>query len=137
MEREQTVIAGRMRTDPFRGELTFALPVDATAPGRARRALARFLGDDDRLPSAQLAASELVTNVVRHGEASARGAFELRISARDERLRVGVRGPGPRFVPVVEHPNQSGGWGLGIVAAITRDWGIDDEPGGVVVWFDL
>lgn len=137
MEREQTTASARDPATPFHGDVAFALPADASAPGRARSTLGRLLADDERLAVAQLAASELVTNAIRHGEAEDGGTVELCVSAPEDRLCVAVRSAGPPFEPGPRDPSEAGGWGLGIVAALARDWGVRAEPGTTVVWFVL
>jgi serine/threonine-protein kinase RsbW len=137
MERERTTTSESARM-PFRGTATFPLPADATAPGRARRTLAQLLGSGDaRLNAALLAVSELVTNAVRHGHRTGAGTIELCVATSAGGLRVSVGSAGPLFEPAPARLGAAGGWGLGIVAAVTRAWGVEEGRGTTVVWFEL
>jgi anti-sigma regulatory factor (Ser/Thr protein kinase) len=136
MERERTT-PGRPGV-PFQGMAIVPLPADATAPGQARRTLAALLGSGDvRLSAALLAVSELVTNAVRHGDRTGTGTIELRVATTAGGLRVSVGSAGPGFSPAPVRRGTAGGWGLGIVAAVTRSWGVEEERGPTVVWFEL
>ena len=108
------------------------LPLDALAARRARRMVADMLGAwhldaSGLLDDTQLVVSELVTNAYLHGASGI--ALEMRVDAGV--LEVAVRDgsavvPRPRSV----EPEAENGRGLAILAAITADWGVDQEPGG-------
>jgi anti-sigma regulatory factor (Ser/Thr protein kinase) len=119
------------------------LPPEATAPGRARRALdpleERF--DRDTVHSLRLLISELVTNAVRHGHLGSDDPIELRVTLGGERVRVEVEDAGWGFQGTEpardERPDDwPGGWGLGIVDAVADCWGVD-RVGHTTVWFEL
>ena len=110
--------------------------------GRARAFVARRL---DGLPAdlcddALLLTSELVSNVVRHGEVPAR--LELTVSGGE--LRIVVH-DSSSVLPPLAHENArvdttaASGRGLIIVTAIARAWGVSTEPGvvGKGVWVEL
>ena len=86
--------------------------------------------------TAVLLVSELATNAVLH----ARTAFAVEAERRGEVVRVGLSdgsdvGPARR-----RHGVQAGtGRGLGLVAALSTDWGTDDatDPWRKTVWFEL
>jgi serine/threonine-protein kinase RsbW len=137
MERERPTTSESARM-PCRGTATFPLPADASAPGRARRTLAQLLGSGDaRLNAALLAVSELVTNAVRHGHRTGTGTIELCIATSAGGLRVSVGSAGPPFEPAPARRGTAGGWGLGIVAAVSRAWGVEEGRETTVVWFEL
>jgi anti-sigma regulatory factor (Ser/Thr protein kinase) len=112
-------------------------PVLAAEPASCR-AVKQFLrevlgGDgDDLVEVAELVASELAANAVRH----ASSPFTTRVLIGDGALRLAVtdRAPTP--------PGWSGfpvdrRHGLGIVAALTRDWGVLPVPTGKTAWADI
>lgn len=83
---------------------------------------------------ALLLTSELVANAVRH--AATRLAVDVRLE--DEVVRVEVHDTAAAL-PEVRPVDLSalGGRGLHLVEALARRWGVDPEPGGKVVWFEL
>jgi anti-sigma regulatory factor (Ser/Thr protein kinase) len=80
-----------------------------------------------------LIASELVTNAFFHG----RGAIMLRVSRRDDRLRIEVVDEGcpDRIDVVAEERRDDRGRGLWIVEQLARDWGAMERAGRV--WAEL
>ncbi len=102
------------------------------------------------VPDARLVVSELVTNALRHGlaTAAARSPYAPRPAGPRIGLRL-IRGPGglrcevtdpsdvmpSRLVPA---DDADFGRGLGLVTALTRRWGATSLPaGGKCVWADL
>jgi len=85
------------------------------------------------LADAKLATTELVTNAVTHG----RGAVMLKVEASIDRLRVEVIDQGTGRTPEIRHRpgDESGGWGLRIVDALSLRWGAVE--GSTHVWADL
>ncbi len=114
--------------------LTFA--GDPSSPSAARRLLRGVLDDCGRADwrdAAELALTELATNVVLH----AHSEMTVRISC-GERLRVEVEDTSPVI------PTQRGygiesstGRGLALVAAIAQEHGIIRTDTGKIVWFVL
>lgn len=109
------------------------------SPGDVR-AVRSFVGraaDDagvDR-EAAKVAASELATNVVRH----AGTPFTVTISVRPGHLRVELS-DGSAIVPAVVQmvrDDSDHGRGLRLLEALTERWGVDLQPGGKVVWFEM
>jgi anti-sigma regulatory factor (Ser/Thr protein kinase) len=83
--------------------------------------------------AAELMTSELASNCVRHAQTD----FEVRICAREE-VRIEVRDSGggePRVLSPT--PREPSGRGLRIVEAMSRHWGVIDQPSGKVVWFTI
>lgn len=81
-----------------------------------------------------LLASELVTNAILHGRSEVRVEvacvdFHIRVTVHDENSR--------RPVMVSQDPDALDGRGLALVAALSSDWGVDDEAEGKAVWFEL
>lgn len=116
------------------------LPLRPSAAGRARRIVGAVLAgwgcaDEDFTYQAQLTASELVGNAVRHGGDGI--ALELRLTSRA--LVVAVR-DGSAALPVVHEADEEDerGRGLAIVLALARGWGVEEIPqGGKRVWVEL
>jgi anti-sigma regulatory factor (Ser/Thr protein kinase) len=83
--------------------------------------------------AAELMASELATNSVRHGKSE----FELTIQARPQ-VRVEIRDAN-RSEPVMADPAplDPTGRGLRIVQAMSDGWGIIPSTDGKTVWFVL
>jgi anti-sigma regulatory factor (Ser/Thr protein kinase) len=112
------------------------LPRTAAAPSVARGFLRAWAGGTlpaDRLDTARLLVSELVTNAVLHG----RGEVNLRAWLRPDALRVEVRDQGGAFAHEGRRPNapMAGGWGLQMVSMQSSRWGVSSECARV--WFEL
>jgi serine/threonine-protein kinase RsbW len=123
--------------------LTLELPPRPEAATAARRALtslngAMHLVSEARLRDAQLLVSELVANAVRHG-GDGEHPVRLEVRATDEALHVAVIDAGAGFAPerlASPSVDRAGGWGLALVAALARRWGVE---AGVLtsVWFEI
>lgn len=111
---------------------------DPRAPGLARQAVARFL-DRSHLnklaDDAQLLASELVTNAVRH----ARGPIDVRAYVRDGFLRLEVWDRDVDATPMARDADldDETGRGMELVDKVSSRWGWRSDDGMKVVWFDL
>ena len=83
--------------------------------------------------AAELLASELTTNCVRHAHTD----FELTVEV-DGHVRVEVRDRGAGTPTVLSpRPTDPSGRGLRIVEALSDDWGVEEGPDGKAVWFTL
>ncbi len=102
----------------------------------ARHFVRDVLSEEARetVEAAELMASELATNCVRH----ARSDFELAIHRSRDEIRVEVSDHG-EGQPVVRSPTprEQSGRGLRIVQELAEDWGIIPSPNGKLVWFAL
>ncbi|MGA5454774.1 ATP-binding protein [Streptomyces umbrinus] len=108
---------------------------DQVWPSRVRRIVRTGLrnwGRPDLAESAELLATELVTNALKHG----RGDVGVRIYPRADRLRIEVR-DGSHECPVPRNatPDDEDGRGLLLVIAIADDWGV--SPDGTTTWCTL
>ena len=117
-------------------EFEVTLPHTVDAPRAARRLVREWLPEDlagEKLESAQLLVSELVTNAVVHG----RGRVTLRAELDDDRLLVEVIDDGDGFERIVRQRDfdSVGGRGLAIVDVLASRWGIHE--GTTHVWFEL
>jgi len=113
--------------------ITVTLPRDHGAPGRARALLRKHADglDRDRLDTAVLLISELVTNAVLHGTGEIR--LMIDVGNGDARFTVCDEGSG---TPIVRpEPGPDGGWGLRLVGQLAVRWGV--REGRTQVWFEL
>ncbi|WP_433833927.1 ATP-binding protein [Actinoplanes sp. CA-015351] len=113
------------------------VPLDAGAPGAARRAVVAMLAgwgfrDADWLDSAAVVVSELVSNAVRHGG----GCLELQLEAHDGRVVVSVA-DGSAVVPRRRDPDDEGGRGIALIEALAAGWSVQDYRGGKRVCVEL
>jgi anti-sigma regulatory factor (Ser/Thr protein kinase) len=84
-----------------------------------------------------LAASEITTNAVRHGERSSPDLVRATVIQRSGGVVVvEVEGRGS-FAPGGRQREGPGGFGLGIVDEITTAWGVEQRGRTVRVWFSL
>lgn len=120
------------------------LPHAPKAAGNARRHVRDVLDtwcvDVELAECVEVVASELVTNAVRHA-GQAHGVIAVTMLRSAQRLRLEVDDPDRRppvwpAGPVPE--SQERGRGLGIVAALSKDWGHHARPlRGKVVWAEF
>jgi anti-sigma regulatory factor (Ser/Thr protein kinase) len=98
-----------------------------------RDALATWT-DTATVDDAEIIASELATNAVKH----ARSPFRVSLSRADGTITVSVRDTS--FSPPEQVPRAGcvvGGRGVQLVAAIARAWGARSESDGKTVWAEL
>lgn len=105
----------------------------------ARSEVRRWLGDDHpSVDDAVLAASELVTNALRHSDARPYDFIRLTVTATEETVYVEVRDPGSAFSGphIRQEPEAEDGRGLLIVREISQDWGTREHGRGLgrTVW---
>lgn len=86
------------------------------------------------LEDSELAIAELTANAVVHG----RSSFSLTVRLDAHRLRVEVADASPH-VPIVRvmREDATSGRGLHLLGALADRWGIDETPGGKVVWMEV
>ncbi|HST41508.1 MAG TPA: ATP-binding protein [Conexibacter sp.] len=116
------------------------LAATVEAPALARAAVEAALDAHAQRDATLLAASELVTNAVRYGSTAATDTIELNIKRDDDSVRIEVVNAGAAFAVQdrEQHdPPGLGGWGLDIVAGLSRDWGIEHNASRTAVWFVL
>jgi anti-sigma regulatory factor (Ser/Thr protein kinase) len=102
---------------------------------RAARAFVRGLAHDAGAnpDDAELLASELAANAVRHADSG----FEVRVPKNGDAFRVEVANDAPEMVAALRKPTEEGGRGLHIVEALAQRWGVDADDREKVVWFEL
>jgi anti-sigma regulatory factor (Ser/Thr protein kinase) len=114
--------------------------LDSTAPARARAFLSQVLQGTNRLGDVLLAASELVTNAVVHGDADVAPHVTLRAERRGSLTRVVVEHAGAATIGEVGEPpspERFTGRGLSIVARVATRMGVATTGGSVKVWFEV
>jgi anti-sigma regulatory factor (Ser/Thr protein kinase) len=125
-------------SEPFDGETdVLHLPAAATSVRAAREFVRETITKWGCTPESDvaLATSEVVTNAIAHTKQD----LALRIHRVDGRARVEVHDADP--TPPVTLPDgerRIGGWGMRLVEALARRWGVRQIEGdGKVVWFDI
>jgi len=120
-------------------EMTLHLASEPSSIARARRTVRELGAELEKrvVDDAELLASELVTNAVRHG----RPLIRLTVAVEDHAITVRVFDAGRRR-PVVQPdvgPDVPSGRGLLMVDLVATAWGVESEPGaeGKTVWFRL
>ncbi|MFI6879281.1 ATP-binding protein [Streptomyces sp. NPDC050400] len=123
-------------------EYTLYIPNDPRAVTVSRRTLRLVLtvhGPPQLLDVAELLATELVTNAVRH----TKGPAALRLRWADGVLRIGVwdADPKPPAPPLFTPPDAERGRGLDLVRACADGWGwhplLSSGDHGKLVWCEL
>jgi anti-sigma regulatory factor (Ser/Thr protein kinase) len=112
-----------------------ATPSSVAAARRLVRDAVMAFGLRDLDDRAELLASELVTNAVRH----ARGPVRVRASHRSTRTITVTVCDEASALPKLEHRERSDdrGRGLQIVDTISDRWGVETRENGKCVWFEL
>jgi anti-sigma regulatory factor (Ser/Thr protein kinase) len=118
------------------------LPSRPTSARIARAALDAWLDGLVNHPVAeniQLAATELITNAIRHATLGPRDMIRLTVHLLDDVVRVEVTQPTQAsdviLIAASDQPG-SGGYGLALVDAATDRWGVEVGPPGCV-WFEI
>jgi serine phosphatase RsbU (regulator of sigma subunit)/anti-sigma regulatory factor (Ser/Thr protein kinase) len=116
------------------GELTLGGEPNAVPTARRFTAQALAAEPDHVVEDAEQLVSELVTNAILHGAAP----VTVRLLRAERGVRVEVEDASRAF-PVLSRPSTDTmtGRGLSLVAALAREWGVTESPGGKVVWAEL
>ena len=110
------------------------------AAAEARRAISTLRADLDPplMDTLRLLVTELVTNSVRHTDAS---AISVRVAVGKAAVLTEVADEGPSFDPdcVEDAGTDDCGWGLFLVERLAHSWGVKDGDGRGPkrVWFEL
>ena len=106
------------------------------AVATARRFVASVFGeqlDESRRRDLEVMVSEIVTNGVLHAATT----MELVVSAYDDVVRVELVDHAVGEPAIRAETGADGGFGLRIVAAMARRWGVRHEIGAKAVWFEV
>jgi anti-sigma regulatory factor (Ser/Thr protein kinase) len=120
--------------------LSLPLEREPTAPRQARAGIRRLLGgraSDDFVEDAQLLTSELVTNAVMYAPSGCRVSAWYVAATRALRVEVADDASDVPSVRSPASPSHLGGRGLQLVASRSTNWGVQSDPGGKSVWFEL
>ena len=94
----------------------------------------RDTDDEELLSRIEIVTSELATNAVMH----ARSPFRVSISRSASSVTIAVRDTSFELPEhAAGHTDRAGGRGVGLVAAFSAAWGIDEEPDGKTVWAEI
>ncbi|MBR8742810.1 ATP-binding protein [Nocardiopsis sp. MG754419] len=109
---------------------------------RVRDFVRALLQDHPTVDDAELVASELATNALRHTHSSRDGGmFVVRVNDHGDRVRISVADYGCEHgwngKPASSDPWSEHGRGLVLVDALAKQWGVTPEPVGTCVWADL
>ena len=120
-------------------EAALPLPGDVRAVAQARAFLRTALtawNAGELLDGAELVLSELVTNALVHTDSASE--VTLRYDRGERRLTINVHDRSTRH-PRERHADEDalGGRGLGIVEAVSDDWGVSVAGDGKTVWAEL
>ncbi|MFF8412834.1 ATP-binding protein [Streptomyces omiyaensis] len=118
------------------------LPCDPDSVATARRlvvaVLARWGMSQDAVERAELVVSELATNAIRHART---GGASIRVTVThlgEDRVQLAVTDLDPRPLKRRQAgPDDEGGRGLDLVAALSVGWGCDRRHWGKRVWAEL
>jgi anti-sigma regulatory factor (Ser/Thr protein kinase) len=120
------------------------LPHAPSSVGLARRQMSDQLVEHHvprtTVDDATLILSEILSNALKHARPLDSGHVEVRWDVGlDGTVHLAVTDGGSTTRPVVGRPSVSalGGRGLGIVAALASEWGVDGPPGMTTVWARL
>jgi anti-sigma regulatory factor (Ser/Thr protein kinase) len=123
--------------------LTLRAPHEPASVGKVRREVVNDLQTRD-LPEqlvdeAEMVASELLTNAVRHARPLSDGTIRVRWKIRGDVVEVEVTDGGGQSVPRPAPRTVwlSSGRGLRIVRSIAHEWGVTEDRTGNVVWATL
>jgi two-component sensor histidine kinase len=117
--------------------LVFDLTVSTSAPSEARAMLNALVADleGETLSNLRIIVSELVSNAVKYGSGNP-VHVELDVSAPDRVSGEVVTHGDPAGAPHIhERPGAHGGYGLRLVDALSREWGVREAS--TDVWFEL
>lgn len=120
--------------------ISTSLPAAAASVPEARElaaGLGRQLMGDGQLQNLSLVVTELVSNAVRHSNASE--PVSLAMTPKSDYLCVQVTDSGHGLVPrpgaIATEPGA--GYGLFLVEQLTRRWGMTREGGRTRVWLEI
>jgi len=121
------------------GGVVLRLPVDETAPARARAAVREHFAavfPASALEAALLVTSEIVSNTVVHGGLEAHQAMRLRLCDVGDAIGVEVADDGAGFPLADLGGGGHGGRGLRLIDLLSRRWGVTSD-GGTTMWAEI
>lgn len=122
---------------------TMRVPADPVVVADVRHEIVRDLHDrgldEDLVGEAEIVASELLTNAVRHARPLSDGTIRVRWKIRGDVVEVEVTDGGGTTIPAPAPRTVwlSSGRGLRIVRSMAHEWGVTEDRTGNVVWATL
>lgn len=122
---------------------TVRVPADPSSVHKVRHEIVVDLErrglDEDLVGEAEIVASELLTNAVRHARPLSDGTFRVRWKIRADVVEIEVTDGGGATVPKPAPRTVwlSSGRGLRIVRSLAHEWGVTEDRTGNVVWATL
>ncbi|NHA70035.1 ATP-binding protein [Phycicoccus sp. CMS6Z-2] len=119
------------------------VPADSSAVAGVRHEIVQDLSardlPEDLVGEAEIVASELLTNALRHARPLSDGTIRVRWKIRGEVVEVEVTDGGGATVPKPAPRTVwlSSGRGLRIVRSLAHEWGVTEDRTGNVVWATL
>jgi serine/threonine-protein kinase RsbW len=123
------------------GPFELSLPAALDAPTAARAAITAWMAghvSETMLADAQLLVGELVANSVRHADVADDAVVSVRAQLCADALRLEVEDRGNTGSIALRAPDlqHGGGFGLHLVEALCRCWGVNRDA-GTRVWAEL
>jgi len=118
-------------------------PHEPASVGKVRREIVADLQvrdlPEELVDEAEIVASELLTNAVRHARPLSDGTIRVRWKIRGDVVEVEVTDGGGESIPRPAPRTVwlSSGRGLRIVRSIAHEWGVTEDRTGNVVWATL
>jgi anti-sigma regulatory factor (Ser/Thr protein kinase) len=130
-------VAAVERTTTVHDPVSVTLHPHPRAVATARRFVTSVLADEldeARLHDLEVVVSEVVTNGVVHAATT----MQLVVEIRGDVARVELIDHGPGEPAIRTSPGDAdGGFGLRIVEAMARRWGVRHDVGAKAVWFEI
>ena len=122
---------------------TVRVPSDPSSVAQVRHEIVQDLSQrdlpEDLVGEAEIVASELLTNAVRHARPLSDGTIRVRWKIRGDVVEVEVTDGGGATVPKPAPRTVwlTSGRGLRIVRSLAHEWGVTEDRTGNVVWATL
>lgn len=122
---------------------TVRVPADPAAVAGVRHEIVQDLSGrdlpEDLVGEAEIVASELLTNALRHARPLSDGTIRVRWKIRGDVVEIEVTDGGGATVPKPAPRTVwlSSGRGLRIVRSLAHEWGVTEDRTGNVVWATL
>jgi anti-sigma regulatory factor (Ser/Thr protein kinase) len=129
-------VAAVKATTRLHDSVSVTLHPHPQAVATARRFVVSVLAshlDEARLNDVEVIVSEVVTNGVMHAATT----MELVVELRDDVAHVELVDSAPGEPLIRPETGADGGFGLRIVSAMARRWGVRHEDDSKAVWFEI
>ena len=121
-----------------RSEVFLSVPTAVGGVRRWLRATLRHWGEDALVDDANVVASELATNAIRHAHSPFRVTLTLLTTDGVRQVRLAVEDLSAGQPTLNPHDtDELGGRGVHLVAQLASRWGVDPSPAGKTVWAEF